>query len=496
MNYTITKQGCVINKDSIKENEINCIKTDLTVRPHISLNVKEERFTVYLENDTELCVPKFYAMEKFSIPRKEDLNTGNDITLNFLLELRDEQKKILKSILDAYQKNGGGILCLPCGFGKTIVALYFIALLKKKTLIIVHREFLITHWVEKIKEVFNTAKVKIIRNVDGKNVNDLSKYDIAICMLQSLATTEYPSGYFDSFGHIIIDECHRVSTTVFSSIFFKINSNYMLGLSATPERKDNMTKVIKWHIGDIIKLDIVKYKINIDVKRFVLNCEKEALLKNNECIFSNKITKLLENEIRNKIIVKTVLDELKNCPDRHFLVLSDRVDHLIILYQIFRQNKMTSVGLFIGEMDKDALKLSTGCKVILGSYSMANEGLDIPTLNCLVLASPKIEVFQTIGRISRLQENDKYIKPLIIDFIDILQVFIKEAEKRLTLYKKSNYEISDYLYNEKTNIFEKNLSKNTDYNIYLLGETVSHHKIMKKDMIDDLFGQFSHHKTI
>jgi superfamily II DNA or RNA helicase len=127
---------------------------------------------------------------------------------------------------------------------------------------------------------------------------------------------------------------------------------------------------------------------------------------------------------------------------------------------------------------------------------MANEGLDIPTLNCLVLASPKIEVFQTIGRISRLQENDKYIKPLIIDFIDILQVFIKEAEKRLTLYKKSNYEISDYLYNEKTNIFEKNLSKNTDYNIYLLGETVSHHKIMKKDMIDDLFGQFSHHKTI
>jgi superfamily II DNA or RNA helicase len=315
-------------------------------------------------------------------------------------------------------------------------------------------------------------------------------------MLQSLATTEYPSGYFDSFGHIIIDECHRVSTTVFSSIFFKINSNYMLGLSATPERKDNMTKVIKWHIGDIIKLDIVKYKINIDVKRFVLNCEKEALLKNNECIFSNKITKLLENEIRNKIIVKTVLDELKNCPDRHFLVLSDRVDHLKKLYQIFRQNKMTSVGLFIGEMDKDALKLSTGCKVILGSYSMANEGLDIPTLNCLVLASPKIEVFQTIGRISRLQENDKYIKPLIIDFIDILQVFIKEAEKRLTLYKKSNYEISDYLYNEKTNIFEKNLSKNTDYNIYLLGETVSHHKIMKKDMIDDLFGQFSHHKTI
>ena len=217
MKYTITKQGCVINKDSIKDNEINCIKTDLTVRPHISLNVKEERFTVYLENDTELCVPKFYAMEKFSIPRKEDINTGNDITLNFLLELRDEQKKILKSILDAYQKNGGGILCLPCGFGKTIIALYFIALLKKRTLIIVHREFLITHWVEKIKEVFNKAKVSIIRNANDVS-SDIS--DISICMLQSLATKDYPNGYFDSFGHIIIDECHRVSTTVFSSIFF------------------------------------------------------------------------------------------------------------------------------------------------------------------------------------------------------------------------------------------------------------------------------------
>lgn len=489
MNYTITKQGCVINKDSIKENEINWIKNDLTVRPHIAFNVKEERFKVYLEDDTKLCVPKFYAMEKFSIPHKEDLNTGNNIMLNFSLELRDEQKKILKSILDAYQNNGGGILCLPCGFGKTIIALYFIALLKKKTLIIVHREFLITHWVDKIKESLGNARVKIIRNHDVNNI-DLSKCDIAICMLQSLASKDYPNGFFDSFGHIIIDECHRVSTTIFSSIFFKINSNYMLGLSATPERKDNMTKVIKWHIGNIINVDIVKYKINIDVKRYVLNCEKESLLNNNEHIFSNKITKLLENDFRNKIIVKTVLDEFKNCPNRQFLILSDRVDHLKKLYDLFTINKFNSVGFFIGKMTSNELISSKRRNVILGTYSMANEGLDIPSLNCLVLASPKIEVFQTIGRISRLQENDKYIKPLIIDFIDILQVFIKEADKRMILYKKNNYEISDYLYNEKINIFEKNISKNTDYNIYLLGETVIENNIMKKDMIDHLFEQF------
>jgi superfamily II DNA or RNA helicase len=492
--YIITKCGCVIEKNNFSDNEINWIKSDLTVRPS-STFISNNFFNVYVENENQLFLPKFYALEKFSIPSIVDNNSGDNIdNINFLLELRDEQKKIISPILNAYKTNGGGILSLPCGFGKTIMALYFVAQLKKKTLIIVHREFLTKHWHDKITECLKDVNVKIIRSTDTK----LPECDIAICMLQTLSIKEFPNGYFDSFGHIIIDEVHRVSTTIFSTIFFKINSNYMLGLSATPERKDNMTKVIKWHIGNIINVKCVKHIININVKRFVLNTNIGKALNNKESIFSNKITKLLDDDNRNKIIVSVIMDELRDCPERHFLVLSDRVDHLKKLKIIINNNGFSSVGLFIGEMNVENLEMSKKCKIILGTYSIANEGLDIPSLNCIVLASPKNEVFQTVGRISRLQElqeNKKSTIPLIIDFIDIIPVFITESEKRLSLYTKHKYNITDYIYNENKKAFIKNETKDRNYNIYLMGEKITENKhITKNDsLIDNLFNEFHKH---
>ena len=477
MNYIIAKKGCIIKKKELDDSEINWIKADLTVRPYSSFKYDMPCFKVYLENDEEICLPKYYAKDKFKIPSIMDENTGKDIDVQFLTELRIEQKNIVTPILNAY-KNGGGILSLPCGFGKTILALYLLSILKKKTLIIVHREFLITHWSDKIKEFLGDVKIKVIRSNTVKE----PECDIAICMLQTLSIKDFPDDFFNSFGNIIIDECHRVSTTTFSKIFFKINSNYMLGLSATPERKDNMMKVIKWHIGDIIPLNTVKHIININVNRFVLNCNKEKLLRTNNT-FANKITSILDSDFRNRIIVNIVLNESKT-PNRKFLLLSDRIEHLKKLKNIF-DDYTNSVGFFIGGMSENELKKSEKCNIILGTFSMANEGLDIPSLNCLVLASPKIDILQTIGRISRLQNSN--IKPLILDFIDILSVFISESEKRLKLYLKSNYCVNDYIYNEKKNIFEKNISKNKNYNIYLLGENIEENKHIEKNEFDILY---------
>jgi superfamily II DNA or RNA helicase len=254
----------------------------------------------------------------------------------------------------------------------------------------------------------------------------------------------------------------------------------MLGLSATPERKDNMTKVIKWHIGDIIPLNLVKYNVNIDIKRFILNNENTLSKFNKKLVFSNIITELLKNDVRNNIIVKIIIDELLQCEDRHFLLLSDRIEHLHSLKNIFIQKNINSVSLFIGGMSKEELLKSSKSKIILATYPMANEGLDIVSLNCLVLASPKVDVFQSIGRISRLKENNKLIKPLIIDIIDVSKIFINEADKRLLLYKKKNYEIIDYVYT-KNNIFEINKSAEIQENKH----------INKNDLfVDNFFDSF------
>jgi superfamily II DNA or RNA helicase len=485
--YTITKQGYVINKSEFSENIINCIKTDLTVRPYTAFNAKKNIFKVYLEDDDTLCMPKFYAIERFTLPYVIYNNEGKDINCISNIELRDTQKNIIPNILEAYEKNGGGILSLPCGFGKTIIALYFISFLKKKTLIIVHREFLIHHWIDKIKQYLKNVKISIIRS---KNIT-MQECDIGICMLQTLSKTEFPKNFFDSYSHIIIDECHLVSTTIFSTIFFKINSKFMLGLSATPERKDNMSKVLKWHIGNIIPLNFINHKINIDVNRYVLNCDKENLLKNNEDKFSNKLTKILQSDIRNNIIVNILIEEIKKENNRQILLLSDRIEHLENLKKLLKSNNFNSSGLFIGGMSKEQLDISAKSKIILATYSMANEGLDIPTLNCLVLASPKIEIFQSIGRISRLQERNNYIKPLLIDFIDILSVFINESEKRLHIYRNNKYDVSDYVYDEYKQKFELNLSKNKNYNIYLIDEKIQENKhVNNNSLVDDLFNSF------
>jgi superfamily II DNA or RNA helicase len=448
------KKGYILNKSNFDDCDINCIKADLVVR------TIDESYNVFREDEDHLYVPKFYAINKFSIPYQKMDNSGDNINTSFIIDLRDAQKPIINKIYNAYKHQGGGILTLPCGFGKTIIALYFIALLKKKTLIIVHREFLITHWEEKIKSSLSDVKIGLIQ---GNNIN-IHECDIVIVMLQTLALKDFPETFFDSFGHIIIDECHRVPTGVFSNVLFKINSNYMLGLSATPNRQDGMTKVLKWHIGDIIDLNVkIETKLNMDVKRYVLNFNKDIFPDGN---FSTKLSSILKHDLRNNIIINTILDEYKTNNNRQFLILSDRLVHLKDLYNILKRNNVSSIGYIIGGMTKSDLILSEKCTFILATYSMVNEGLDIPLLNCLVFASPKIEIEQAIGRISRLNNNE--FNPLVIDFIDTLLIFIQEARKRLNHYLKKKYTVSDYIYNSNTKIFERNMSIHDDYSMYSL----------------------------
>merc|ERR1712127_178315 len=129
-----------------------------------------------------------------------------------------------------------------------ICALNIISRLKTKTLIIVHKEFLLRQWIERIEQFLPDAKVGKIQ----AKVIDIDDKDIVICMLQSLSMKDYPKDMFRSFGFTICDECHHIGAEVFSRSLLKVVTKYMLGLSATMKRKDGLTKVIKWFLGDIV----------------------------------------------------------------------------------------------------------------------------------------------------------------------------------------------------------------------------------------------------
>lgn len=458
----IGKRGYIIKKKNLKEDELQEMREELNVKPNVcaDFGAQEEPFKVYLESENKMYLPKFYGIEKFGNPDANLIPDGKDIDINFSLNLKEEQKIPAEHTLKAYKEKGGGILSLPCGFGKTILALYFISMLKKKTIVVVHKEFLMNQWIERIKFAVPDAKIGVVQG----DKCEIADSDIIIGMLQTLSMRDFPENTFDEIGHVIIDECHRIPSRVFSRALMKINSNYMLGLSATPNRKDGLTKVLKYYIGDVI-YSVKSFDKNIvKVNRYLLKSNNETY--NEEVLnymgkvqMATMINNVSGFQPRTRLIVETILKELKNDEKRQILVLSDRREHLDTIYNMVIGGGINSVGYYVGGMKKDKLKESEGCRLILGTYPMAKEGLDIPTLNGIVLATPVSDAVQAIGRIDRVKHMD--IKACIWDFVDGFSIFNGQSKKRFTLFKKKKYEIEDIQFNLDT--YTQGISKRYGY---------------------------------
>jgi superfamily II DNA or RNA helicase len=458
------KRGYILRKKYFKKDEIDEMKKELDVVPFVSgdYGKPEEGFKVYLENENKLYIPKFYGIQRFGPPDVNTLSDGVDIHLQFHLELKEEQKHPAQMTMDAYHEKGGGILSLPCGFGKTILALYFISQLKKKTLVVVHKEFLMNQWKERIQFALPGAKIGIIQG----DRFEMEGNDILIGMLQTLSMKEFPMHAFDDIGHVIIDECHRIPSRVFSRALHKIHSPYMLGLSATPQRKDGLTKILKWYIGDIIYSVKSDQKNIVRVERYQLDSEneyynKEVLNYMGKVQMATMINQISDYKTRTVFLVEKILERFRENDKRQILVLSDRKNNLKEIYELMHENGFTSVGYYIGGMKQEKLKESESCKLLLGTFPMANEGLDIPSLNGLVFATPKSDIIQSIGRICRRKHFG--IQPLIMDFVDCFSVFEGQARKRFQIYKKNKYEIVDYNYH----LEKKELALSKEYTFHM-----------------------------
>jgi superfamily II DNA or RNA helicase len=470
----LTKRGYVIQKSKFKEEELEKIRNDLTVSPFVpkEFQINEEKIKIFMENEKKLYLPIQWAIKNLGKAVENRIPDGHDINIKFNGELRKNQIKPVDESLKTLKNKGGGILCLSCGAGKTAIALYLITKLKKKTLIVVHKEFLIQQWIERIKQFLPDADIGLIQG----SVIDFKNKDIVVGMIQSLSTKNYSISQFDSFGMCIFDECHRVPCKVFSKVLFKINSKYMLGLSATPNRNDGLIKILKWHIGDIF---YTNKKVNAQKEVIV----ERLLYKNPDLEYSDialtfklsvNRSKMINNicsfKPKNNIIIKHILENFNI--GRKMLVLSSRLDQLKFIDKELRsQNTNILVGFYIGGMKDYQLKASEECDVILGSYPMAEEGMDIPTLNTIYLIAPKTNVEQSIGRI--LRKKHELQKPLIVDFVDDFSVFQNQAKKRLEYYKKKCYTVISKELDIDGNIINEN---SIDYKIENEKE-----KIKKKD---------------
>jgi superfamily II DNA or RNA helicase len=542
LNTYLGQKGYTILKSELTIKQQLFIKDQLTVKPYVpgSPVQLQKSFPAYRESDKKLYVPRYYGEELFGIAKQDKLTEGDDINLTFNGSLRDYQKPVVEKFLNHISGGGGGLLELPCAWGKTSGSLNICCQIKKKTLVIVHKEFLMNQWIERIQQFVPTAKIGKIQG----QIIDIDGKDIVLCMLQSLVLKEYPSSLFDSFGLTIIDEVHHISSETFSNALFKIVTKYMLGLSATMNRKDGTTKVFKMFLGEVIykvekkgdncvQIRAVTYKTNDDdfnetildfkgqpqissmisklctynrrtefiiklltdfievdgVDKGVIEAHKIQMNNMNPCceICKKNDNYLLKNtccdtikycmpcleEIETISEKKKVSKERPKCPtckkvlkyeqnyienkyvkplsQLHTIVLSHNLNVLHYIYKKIVCKNLASVGYYVGGMSEKELKNSETKQVILASFSMASEGLDIPSLNAEFLITPKTDIVQTIGRV--LRAKHAFSDPIIYDIVDNHDVFQRQWLKRKAYYKKNNYNIIGcdiYNYNKDT----------------------------------------------
>jgi superfamily II DNA or RNA helicase len=149
------------------------------------------------------------------------------------------------------------------------------------------------------------------------------------------------------------------------------------------------------------------------------------------------------------MIVKIIKDILTKEPERKILILSERRNHLLDFEKLIIENKIATVGYYVGGMSMTELKNSEDKQVILATFQMASEGMDIPSLNTLILASPYTSIEQSIGRIQRQKADERKYIPLTIDIWDNFSLFDKKGYTRQSFYKKNNYTVEIFDNGEK-----------------------------------------------
>jgi superfamily II DNA or RNA helicase len=321
----------------------------------------------------------------------------------------------------------------------------------------VHKEFLLNQWVERIQEFMPTAKIGRIQGP----VFDSAGKDIVIGMLQTLYDRDFPEGAFDDFGLTIVDEVHRIGSCQFSKALLRIQTPYMLGVTATLERKDGLTKVIHHFIGPTVYSDPAGLQSD-DGSVLVRGIEfisHDAEFNHvvtdyrGNTQFSTMITKLCSHAPRIQFLVQTLTGLVHETPDAQILVLGHNRCLLVSIHDALVAGNIATVGYYLGGMKQAALEASTEKQIILASYAMASEGFDHKNLSILVMITPKTDIVQSVGRIFR----QKHARPLIVDIVDKHETFQNQWRKRRAYYKKCGFRIhlsSNLAPNEHKVVFE------------------------------------------
>ena len=406
---------------------------------------KEDEKYLKLPRGTYDYLESLCNVNNIEIINKDERFVGNKIEVKFNGSLREEQQIAIDYML----KYDNGILCAPTGFGKTVIGCKLIAERKVNTLILVNKIQLLNQWKDRIKEFLD---VKEVGEISSKKKNITNVIDVV--SIKSLWNNGNVLDIAKNYGMIIIDECHHTAAYTFEQAINTGNAKYVYGISATPERENGHTPIIKMQCGDIrYKVDSLKFnkKLNIPMKVIAKKSHLNFTNQNIDNYELNEINDLIAKDIiRSENIIKDIKKEYDN--GKNILVLTERLELMNYIYD--KLSKYTNnIFKYYGGIGKKILKSymelnnqineNKDNKIIVATGSYIGEGFDDSKLDVLFLTMPisgQTRVTQYAGRLHRQDSNKKEI--LIYDYID--DNFSKTRNmflKRKKTYEKLGYEI-------------------------------------------------------
>jgi superfamily II DNA or RNA helicase len=403
---------------------------------------KELRFYYRLRGGG-LVIPRGFIRQLITTCRKLDITyTVEDrrrslppVDYVFNGQLRPFQQQAVQHML----RKEFGTLNSPTGSGKTVMALYILAQRKQPALIIVHTADLARQWSERI-ETFLNIPVKEIGRIGGGKKKIGEK--ITVALVQSLykcAETVAPQ-----VGHLIVDECHRTPSRTFTDAVTEFDARYMLGLSATPWRRDNLSKLIFWHLGDVHhqveKNDLIRTGQVLPADIIFRETEFKPYYDPVQ-EYSKMLSELTLDDERNRLIAADIAAEATSHPGI-CLVLTDRKKHCESLGALLRYGFSLPVDILTGDLNAGERqqvmdRLQEGrIKVLIATGQLIGEGFDCRELTTLFMATPvrfSGRIIQYLGRILRPAPGKKRAR--VFDYVDInVEPLLKAADARKRIY--------------------------------------------------------------
>lgn len=459
----LSHRGYAIRKDELTPAETRALQKALMMKPAVAPEFAAgiEPFPIYFESPSRWYVPRFWGLEHCGVPDGDARQPGLPLRpeLKFAKTLRAEQLPIVEAFrtgipggdvakpekvtgsgfLDAFN----GLVCVPCGYGKTFMGIWLACQLKRRFLIVVHQEFLMEQWKGELEAAVPGIRVG---KLQGPKAQLGPEFDCCICMLQTVASRDWPLDTFAGFGFTLFDECHHLGAEHFSRALMSIQTMNMLGLSATPDRLDGLDCVFQSYIGPVryqIRVREADDSVSVRILRFE-SADAAYADTPTDCRGEVSRPKLCNQLAAYGPRTKLICDELSAAlaEGRKLLVLSDRVAHLKEFHREFTERGFTSIGYYIGGMKSTARDESAKCQIVLATGALASEGMNIRDLNTVALVTPKSRIEQAVGRIFRLKKEERVFAPIIYDIRDTHDVLLGQYLKRLQFYEQCGYRLT------------------------------------------------------